>query len=494
MTRPSFARRIFHTVLAPVALASACATPLDPQPRSAAGNDGPVSSLVASLRQVPTRVQCLRVVASVAGQSFEAQTGVPGPYVELTVGNLPLGAGTVQAFGYDAACSTSTPQSTPSWRSDSASTQLTAASSAYLELSLFPNAPTEVNASFRVDIVDFALGNAGCAIGADDRAYCTTGDTVSQTHAVIDGVAVQSLALGSGVQTIPSFAILESGLIRAWGHNGLGQLGDGTTTPRQSGLGTQVANLTNAYAVANGNGFACAIADSGALKRRVFCWGNNNNKQLGDGTVNASLVPVATRYQGYAHTIELGSGHACILNNASGVTCWGGNSFSVLGATPDAYGYTNPIAAGAVDIATASNATFALMADGTVRAWGTYLATGSGDTATVTAPKTIPGLTNIVQITAGGTGACALNKSGQVYCWGDGYTGAVGDGAYAHPTSPVLVSRLGNTVHKIFSGMSENHCALHLDGHLDCWGQNGFGQLGDDTQLNRFVPTRATRW
>lgn len=81
-------------------------------------------------------------------------------------------------------------------------------------------------------------------------------------------------------------AILNDGSLYAWGQNGEGQLGDGTTTERQ----LPVKVLYNVKAVACGAGHTMAILNDGSL----YAWGWNGNGQLGDNTTTDRLRPVKT--------------------------------------------------------------------------------------------------------------------------------------------------------------------------------------------------------
>jgi alpha-tubulin suppressor-like RCC1 family protein len=128
-----------------------------------------------------------------------------------------------------------------------------------------------------------------------------------------------------------------------WGYNGLGQLGDGTTTQRSSP--TPVASAKKWKDVAMGSGFvegtsaisptgmaqggiahACAIDDAGA----AYCWGWNGAGQLGDASTTSSTTPVAVSGGLQFSSIALGSAFSCAMSGAE-IYCWGGNSVGQLG-------------------------------------------------------------------------------------------------------------------------------------------------------------------
>jgi alpha-tubulin suppressor-like RCC1 family protein len=101
--------------------------------------------------------------------------------------------------------------------------------------------------------------------------------------------AVDVNGLSSGVIAIAmrgshACAQTTGGGLMCWGHNGSGQLGDGTTTNRLTAVG--VSGLSaGVNAIAAGQGFTCALTTSGGVK----CWGSHQNGQLGIGGRNYGL-------------------------------------------------------------------------------------------------------------------------------------------------------------------------------------------------------------
>ncbi len=83
---------------------------------------------------------------------------------------------------------------------------------------------------------------------------------------------------------------IRSGSVLCWGINGLGQLGDGTTTARSEA--TTVAAIGGVLEVETGNQHTCARTS--ALE--VWCWGDNSGGELGDGSTVESHVPVLVAF------------------------------------------------------------------------------------------------------------------------------------------------------------------------------------------------------
>jgi len=107
---------------------------------------------------------------------------------------------------------------------------------------------------------------------------------------------------------------------------------------------------------------------------------------------------------------------------------------------------------------------------------------------TVTVVSVPPGpLLGATGIAAGGDHSCALVALGAVNCWGDDANGQLGDGIQGNPvTSAVVVSGLAGAT-AVVAGWGHT-CALLTGGAVDCWGQNGNGQLGDGTTTDASTP------
>lgn len=308
------------------------------------------------------------------------------------------------------------------------------------------------------------------------------------TPAAVNGLASGVVAIATG--GYHTCALMTVGFVKCWGNNAYGQLGDNTMVDKT----TPAAVLTSQIvAIAAGSYHTCALTTAGA----VLCWGYNTFGQLGDGTKTSKAAPVLVSGLGSGViAIAAGTYHTCALTTAGVVKCWGSNAYGQLddGTTVDR---TTPVVAiGVVDIAaiaTGGRHTCALARTGTVKCWG-YNAEGElgdGSTTTRTTPVVVSGLSDVASIaTTGGSHTCAVTTSGAVKCWGFNFFGQLGNGSTTNAATPVAVTGLTGTI-AITAGSGSQTCALSTLGGLTCWGYNAYGQLGDDTTIDKITPVNV---
>ncbi len=292
-----------------------------------------------------------------------------------------------------------------------------------------------------------------------------------------------------------SCALTTAGAVHCWGDNGIGQLGDGTTTQRTTpvavtGLGAGVA------AIAAGSNHSCALTTAGA----VHCWGSNGNGQLGDGSTTSQSTPVAVSgLDSGVAAIAAGNSHTCALTTAGAVLCWGFNGSGQLGDGSTTQ-RTTPVAvsglgSGVAAIAAGRHHSCALTTAGAVQCWGNNNSGQLGDGSTMgrSTPVAVSGLdSGVAAITAGSQHSCARTTAGAVRCWGSNFNGQLGNGTTTDSTTPVAVSGLDSGVAAIAAGHNVHTCALTTAGAVRCWGWNVYGQLGDGSTMGRSTPVAVS--
>ena len=332
-----------------------------------------------------------------------------------------------------------------------------------------------------------------------------------------DGVA--SLALGGS----HSCALRDDGSVTCWGWNFYGQLGDGgiesSLTPADVCDGEAAAGcspLAGIEALAGGENHTCAVTEEGGVR----CWGRNEDGQLGEGTEIDRWLPVGVcrpladepapppagcePLAGIV-AITAGSSHSCALTDAGGVLCWGGNARGQLGsgtiadnARPAAVcagqgetaGGCEPLA-GVAAVSAGNDHTCALMAAGDLRCWGDNGSGALGDgglcgdvcgwpvavCAAAVAESSCEPLAGVTAVSGGGRHHCAVVADGRVVCWGDDAQGQLGDGTLVGAVA--VAAGVGHT------------CAIDGAGGVLCWGANFVSQLGDGTMQPSPLPVRV---
>lgn len=258
-------------------------------------------------------------------------------------------------------------------------------------------------------------------------------------------VAVSLITLPAGAVTpklagggYHSLALKGDGTIWAWGWNGGGQLGNGTTTDQATPV--QVVGPTGAVSVAASYLHRFAVMADGT----VWAWGRNSYGTLGDGTTTARLIPLPV-----------------------------------------------PGLSGMVAVAAVGGHSLALKSDGTVWAWGNNSngQLGDGTTGDRMSPVQVTGLAGVTAVAAGGAHSLALKADGTVWAWGNNENGQLGDGTTTDRLSPVQIPALTGIV--ALAAGYRHSLAIQVDGTIWTWGRNSYGALGDGTTTDRQSPVAA---
>jgi alpha-tubulin suppressor-like RCC1 family protein len=277
-------------------------------------------------------------------------------------------------------------------------------------------------------------------------------------------------------------ALLSSGRIQCWGADDHGQLGNGATLADQASP-VLVATYTDFTILAAGGDLTCAVRSD----ETAACWGNDAEGGNGnDGTFADNASPVAVSGMSLVSGIAVGRAHACLFRSTGTVRCWGSDTEGQVG---NGGGNTNvgtpvqPTATNTVAIYAGGDTSYARFNDGTFDGWGADDEGQLGDSAGLnsrTSPTAVNGIANDTVLAIGMKHGCGLTAGGTVECWGDDFFGQLGDNAAAtdEPT-PVAVSILTNVT---AIGAGDYHsCAVVTGGTMYCWGANSSYQLGDGT-------------
>lgn len=329
--------------------------------------------------------------------------------------------------------------------------------------------------------------------GSNGAGQLGDGSTVNRNTPVdVAGLGAPVIAVVMGFTH--TCALTAAGGVKCWGENSDGQLGDGSTVAHP--LPVDVVGLASGVAAISASiNYTCAVMASGDVK----CWGWNAYGQLGDGTTVSSPVPLQMpRLEPGTATVATGFMHACALSTHGDIRCWGDNSIGQLGSgvpsdlpspPSEVHGFTR----GFASFDAGFDHTCALGRGGTPLCWGDnqlgQLGVGAISAEANPAPREVVGLADTaIAFAAGGYHTCARFASGDVQCWGYNGDGELGDGGTASSTLPVGVSGLDHGTARLSAG-GQHSCVVTGSAGAECWGWNAYGQLGDDSQLNRLAPT-----
>ena len=358
------------------------------------------------------------------------------------------------------------------------------------------------------------LGNESTTITPSDTSRAIRFSQVSDGGYVYGDLTGYSLAVGS------------DGNAYAWGNNEFGQLGNGTTTqqntpvpvPKPAGA---PADFT--YVQADAGGYhSLAIGSDGY----VYAWGLNDHGQLGNHTTSNSSTPVRVHGPGNtgeglkAIQVAAGAWNSMALGADGTVYTWGGiskgggydcsspqNVPMAVKDPSDASGVLH-----AVQVSTSWSFDMAIGQDGYVYTWGYnthgQIGKNTSDGSFHLTPSRVfasnkstaaagPWL-KAVQVSAGSWYALAIGEDGSTWSWGYNQYGSLGNG-YSSTNAdtdyvPQKVRYPANagavTAVQVSAGVYDS-LAVDTDGNTWAWGRNNYGQLGDNTTIDRNSPVKV---
>jgi hypothetical protein len=149
---------------------------------------------------------------------------------------------------------------------------------------------------------------------------------------------------------------------------------------------------------------------------------------------------------------------------------------------------------GVTAIAAGADTAYALRRDGSVWAWGdnSFGALGSPlGRQFAEQPTRVRGLAHVVAIAAGSDTAYAVLRDGNVWAWGRGIDGELGDGNATNRAVPTRV--LTRAPVRQVEGGGAMAYALDRQGHVWAWGSGLYGQLGNGYLVSLDEPTRVLK-
>jgi alpha-tubulin suppressor-like RCC1 family protein len=338
---------------------------------------------------------------------------------------------------------------------------------------------------------------------ADTVTGCLTAEELQNLLDSIGGLST------SPDGAMPSAAADPKPALAAWGANNYGQLGTGNLTgqnlPTDVMFGAPPAKVHDVSASSAGS-FTCAAADDAA-----YCWGENGAGQLGNGLKTSSNVPVTV--QGFTgmkvSSVSAGLGFACAIADGTGY-CWGSDMYGKLGNDIAVADSLTPVKIGGalldkpVTKISTGNGHACAVSNDKAFCWGNRAGgrTGSALSGDEPTPLLVAGFgtKKVTDISVGANQSCAV-ADGQLYCWGNNGYGQLGNGSTTSTPTPTVVGgpMAGKTVTGVSAGGAVDagltHTCAIADGAAYCWGSDNQGRLGDgigdDKAPNITVPNPA---
>ncbi|MGH7628197.1 MAG: Ig-like domain-containing protein [Gemmatimonadales bacterium] len=271
------------------------------------------------------------------GDGTTSQSGRPTAVAPAVNQSMPLSFTSLSA-GFLHTCGRTTTEVGYCWGLNGAGQLGVGTTTAYL---------VPIQAGIGLRFVQLSAGATHtCGIATSGAAHCWgrngngqlgDGTTLDQRRAVAVAppagqstpLVFASLDLGG----IHSCGLDQAGGIYCWGSNGSGELGDGTTTSRTEPVPVEPPAGSTFAAVTAGAVHTCGLGPLGA----AYCWGNNIQGQLGDGTTTHQALAVAVAPPAEASrallftSLSAGGTHTCGIAPLGRPYCWGDNANGQLG-------------------------------------------------------------------------------------------------------------------------------------------------------------------
>jgi len=344
------------------------------------------------------------------------------------------------------------------------------------------------------DVVVLGRGEKARDVDRDEFVVIREGQTLAIKFRIEEGMVlaqapVETISMGVSAGLTHTCAVAADGEAYCWGANQHGELGTGVAggsfnTPQlvSGGLTWRAVQASKLY--------SCGLATD----ERVYCWGGNSSGELGigaaDGSSHATPLPVAGDLQ-FATLAALGNNNSsstCGVTTDGDMYCWGLNDRGQLGTglvggiepsprlVTGGHTFAGPAALG-------RSVTCGLTTAGEVLCWGLndYGQLGRGYTSAFYSPEPSPGLVQsdlaFEDVAVGATHACAIDDSGNAWCWGRNDDAELGIGSVGGVFSTPQSVTGGHVFERLNGGWGFT-CGIDSVGTGLCWGVNSNGQLG----------------
>jgi alpha-tubulin suppressor-like RCC1 family protein len=281
-----------------------------------------------------------------------------------------------------------------------------------------------------------------CALMTEGEAFCWRAGSGTPRR-VLDAPALATITVGSArscdeasvrtcedVKSMHACGLDKEGLAYCWGDNVDGQLGDGTTVDRESAA--PAAAGLRFRSISAGSAFTCAVSTDNV----AYCWGFNGKGNLARGSVDESTHPLPRPIGRGVLSVAAGVDFACALDLEGNPFCWGDDHRARLGsaAAPSAGPATTPVP--------------------------------------------VNGTHRFASLSAGRAHACGLTSSGGALCWGSNADQELGSPLELPSAQRDPVEVAAPPLKAVSAGTGAHTCGIARDDAAWCWGDNRHGQVG----------------
>jgi len=218
----------------------------------------------------------------------------------------------------------------------------------------------------------------------------------------------------------------------------------------------------------------------------AICW------EVSDDDIITERITKLSR-RGIITDISVGGGHLCAINNdfVSEILCWGSNNDGQLGSNQkntkqgEVFFLINEIDNLTWNmITTGASHSCGLSGLNNIFCWGSgnfgQIGNGKDNATNIPLKVNLSSLSKIEKIESGGHHTCALGD-GEIYCWGWNGLGQLGDGSFENKNYPIRVKNLQNKVIEDISIGKSHSCALATTEEIFCWESNLESQINNNS-------------
>ncbi|KAK9888729.1 hypothetical protein WA026_000955 [Henosepilachna vigintioctopunctata] len=292
-------------------------------------------------------------------------------------------------------------------------------------------------------------------------------------------------------------------LLYSWGANSYGQLGLGYKSeeeivPKEVPLDNSDLNADEIVSIAGGAGHTLILNNKG----QVYCCGWNKMGQLGsfEDTLKFTQIEILNGFK-IVH-ISCGWDFSAAVSECGKQFVWGNNNFTQLGLSksitctgiPSRLQVSQKLATGFQKVSCGLRHSAIITKDKEL------LMTGSGkngqlglgdnyDDDNYLSISKVPNLVDVISVASGENHTVCLKEDGTVLTWGENKFGQLGLNPNVDKSFVPVEVFSGVNLKEVYAGWTHS-AVLTTSGHLLNWGRNSYGQLGS-SRVSPFQPVRV---